>query len=221
MKHITIILNFLKTNKLAPILIVLAIIGIILSSLVLRPKSLQVVSILPANLSPNISPNAPIVVTFSQPLPANQIVYFELKPPIAGTVTYAQNRTQATFLPQGNYQFNTTYTVTIRNPSLTTFTSTFTTRPQSGFSTIIPQNTQNPSSSPRLNFTNSLPYYSDIFSIEYLETSNTLIVTINALPYEDNKQKALNYITSQGIQNPFTQFNISIDLDRHLNPPPQ
>ncbi len=222
MKYLTPVITFLRTNKLAPVLIVLAIIGIILSSLVLRPKSIQITSIIPANLTPNVSPSAPLVVTFSQPLPANQIIYFELTPPISGTVSYSQNRTQATFAPQGNYQFNTSYTITIRNPSLTTFSSSFTTRPQSGFSNIIPPSTtQNPAKSTRLNFLDTLPYYSDLFSIRYLETSNSLFITINALPFEENQQKALQYIVNQGISDPNTQFNISIDLARYLVPPSQ
>lgn len=216
--HINSLLKFLRQNKLFPILVVLAIIAIIISSFALRNSSVEVVAIIPANQTPNVTLTSPIVVTFSQALPTEQQVLFQLTPPLLGTVAYAQDRTKVTFSPSSAYQPEITYQLTVTSPNLKTFTSSFTTQGTSGFGHLVPTTPASSSNSPRLTFTDTLPYVSPEFAIRYLETSNTLDIRITALPYEDNKQKALDYIKSFGIDNPYTQFNISIDLDRSLNP---
>lgn len=69
-------------------------------------------------------------------------------------------------------------------------------------------------------FSGSLPYSDDGFSVDYIEASGSYIISIYAEPVEDNKQKALRFLESRGAD-PATskiEYFYGPDVSNHTGP---
>lgn len=210
-----------KLNSLKFIYIILALIGILLIYIYLRPKSYEITHTYPADLTPNVNLDSPITFYFNQPLPSNQSIKVELNPPTLGQISYDLDRTQAVFEPQNSYSPETTYQVTASGPQVKEYTLSFTTKSRTGFPILeVPNIDNSPQVNNRNNLLATIPYRTEQFTIEYLPPSNSLIITIKAEPIDQSRQAALDYIALFGINNPEKIFNLSIDQTRDLMPNP-
>lgn len=196
----------------------LTVLALVLSFSAYRPKTTQIIQTIPSNNTPNVEVKAPIIIKFSRPLSTDEIVHIALQPPAPGNVNYNSDRTQATFEPFFNYKTGTQYTVAITGTEFADYNFNFSTfSPQGSQFSGIPTPNLAPGSGMQ-KFISTLPYRNEQFTIDHLATSNLIIITITQLPYETNKQAALDYIKSFGFENPQLEFNISIDSAPEFRP---
>jgi hypothetical protein len=179
-------------------------------------RGLKLVKTMPVDASTNVENKPVIVFEFNKPMAANYTPrgedesspqnVIELEPYVDGDVTVKDS--QVIFTPKNNLRPYTKYVATLVNakPKLgrgsANYTITFTTG-QGKFSDQDPD-------SPRNKFIRSLPYTTSAYSIDYVVADDVFVIQILAAPVEANKQAALDFISSQGVELQPEQVNFYV-----------
>lgn len=143
----------------------------------------------PVNYSKDVNVNTEITLDFTQPLSKKESTNtVEVLPNTYLVKTV--NDTTLVLKPKVNLKENTQYVIKISNieslsgEKIEPITLIFTTGKDTTERTV---------------FIKSLPYQGDGFYLEFDNTTNTFIVTIQKNPYDKYKQNALNYLNSKNI----------------------
>lgn len=174
-------------------------------------KSFTLTSTSPTNNASGFDPSKPIIVSYSQPLKLDQNKdNIKVSPKFAYLVVIADNT--ITITPNKPLAEDTSYIISLNNIQSASGGTLS--------STLVFKTGRN--NSPRAQFIRTLPHYANNYSINYNSDTDSFLVMITRLPYDQAKADAMQFFKNNGL-NPNTErviFETMRSLEGKGAPPP-
>ena len=218
------LLTFNNTSPKFIVFIILIVFAGIITWLAINPLSIKITSTDPENNENTIGLRHPISFTLSSSISEEKLSeIIIITNPISEGVITKTNNNLITYTPNQSWQAKSTYQVSISGGNIEPYSFQFNTTDFTSFGSILSQlklpnrSDKKPireTSDPFTNLINNLPYYGDKFMIQYARWSNSIYITITDIDIETTKQKAFEWLKTQGFSNPEQDLNIRYNIPR-------
>jgi hypothetical protein len=186
-------MNRWLTYTIAGVVALIIALGVWFAISTSNSKSFTLTSTSPTNNANGFDPSKPIIVSYSQPLKLDQNKdNIKVSPKFAYLVEIANNT--ITITPNKPLAEDTSYIISLNNIQSASGGSLS--------STLVFKTGRN--NSPRAQFIRTLPRFNSNYTISYNSDTDSFLVTITKLPYEQAKADAMQYFKNQGL-NPNTE----------------